>query len=115
MAIRTKIKAIWNDQIIAESSDFVLVGGVYYFPIRSLNRSFFSNSDHKTECPNKGVASYFDVIVNGQLNKNAAWYYATPKAKFKYIKKYVGFWNGVQVIFNELNAIHIGHIDVTDD
>jgi uncharacterized protein (DUF427 family) len=89
--------ATWNGQIIAESDDFELVEGNVYFPRTALNAEFFKASTHSTVCGWKGTASYFDVIVDGKVNANAAWYYAEPKTAASNIAGYVAFWKGVEV------------------
>lgn len=89
--------AKWNGQIIAETDQFELVEGNIYFPRNSLKDQYFKPSAHSTVCGWKGTASYFDVVVNGKANENAAWYYAEPKDAAKNIKGYVAFWNGVEV------------------
>jgi uncharacterized protein (DUF427 family) len=91
------MKAIWKDTVIAESDATVMVEGNHYFPESSVNRQFISFSNHKTSCPWKGQASYYSLIVNGDLNLDAAWTYADPKEAAANIKGYVAFWKGVQV------------------
>ena len=90
-------KAVWNGTILAESSETEVVEGNHYFPPESLNRAHFRESDHHTVCGWKGTASYYDVEVNGSVNKQAAWYYPDPKEAAANIKDYVAFWNGVEV------------------
>ncbi|MDZ4097627.1 MAG: DUF427 domain-containing protein [Methylophilaceae bacterium] len=89
--------AKWNGQVIAETTQFEIVDGNIYFPRDSLKESFFKPSSHHTVCSWKGTASYFDVVVDGKVNENAAWYYAEPKDAAKNIKGYVAFWKGVEV------------------
>jgi uncharacterized protein (DUF427 family) len=90
-------KAIWNGAILAESDNCEVVEGNYYFPPDSIDREYFKNSNTHTTCPWKGEASYYSIEVNGQQNKDAAWYYPSPKEKAKNIEGYVAFWRGVQV------------------
>lgn len=90
-------KATWNGQIIAESDQFEVVEGNIYFPPAALILAYFKESAHTTACPWKGLASYFDVIVDGETNANAAWYYANPKEAAKNITGHVAFWKGVEV------------------
>ena len=90
-------KAIWNGQVLAESNNTVIVEGNHYFPPESVNKSFFSESSQTSVCPWKGLASYFDIEVDGQRNKAAAWVYKAPKSAASNIRDYVAFWNGVQV------------------
>jgi len=92
------MKAIWNDATLAESDATVVVEGNYYFPENSVKKEFFRQSDTHTTCPWKGLASYYDVVVNGKVNKDAAWYYPEPKEAAKEIKGRVAFWKGIQVI-----------------
>lgn len=90
-------KAQWNGRTIAESDDTVVVEGNHYFPAESLDRASFEESDHHTVCGWKGTASYYDVVVDGQVNRNAAWYYPDPKPAAAEIKGRVAFWRGVKV------------------
>lgn len=91
------MKAIWNNTVLAESNETVVVEGNHYFPADSINRDYFRDSSTHTVCPWKGTASYYDVVVNGEVNKDAAWYYPTPKDAAKEITERVAFWKGVQV------------------
>ena len=91
------MKAIWNNQIIAESDKTLIVENNHYFPAESLKKEFFSNSETHSTCPYKGVASYKNVIVDGKENKDATWYYHEVKAGFTPIKGYFAFWKGVKV------------------
>ena len=90
--------AKWNGQIIAESAQFETVEGNVYFPRNAIKTEFFKDSDHTSVCPWKGLASYFDVCVDGKVNQNAAWHYANPKPAAANIKGHVAFWKGVEVI-----------------
>ena len=92
------MKAIWNDTVLAESTDTKVVEGNHYFPPESVNKDFFESSTHTSTCPWKGTASYFDVVVEGDRNDNAAWYYPNPKDAAAEIKDHVAFWNGVEVV-----------------
>lgn len=91
------MKAIWKDTVIAESTDTVVVEGNHYFPESSLKREYVTFSNHKTTCPWKGQASYYSLIVNGEMNPDAVWYYADPKPEAAQIKGRVAFWKGVVV------------------
>ena len=91
------MKAIWRDQVIAESADTVQVEGNHYFPPESLREEFFVASDATTVCPWKGEASYFDVVVDGETNAEAAWVYRDPKSAAAEIKDHVAFWKGVDI------------------
>lgn len=91
------MKASWNNQLIAESDDTVIVDGNHYFPPEALKREHFVPSSKTTVCGWKGVAQYFDVVVDGQINAAAAWYYADPKPAAAQIKGRIAFWRGVQV------------------
>jgi uncharacterized protein (DUF427 family) len=91
------MKAIWNNTLIAESDDTVLVEGNHYFPESALKREFVTFSNHKTSCPWKGQASYYSLIVNGEVNVDAVWYYPDPKPEAANIKGRVAFWKGVKV------------------
>ena len=91
------MKAVWNNTVIAESEDTVLVEGNHYFPESALKREFVSFSNHKTSCAWKGQASYYSLNVNGEVNTDAVWYYADPKPEAAHIKGRVAFWKGVKV------------------
>ena len=91
------MKAIWNSTVLATSDDTVVVEGNHYFPATSLRREYFRDSDHHSVCPWKGTASYYDVVVDGEVNANAAWYYPTPKEGARQITDRVAFWRGVEV------------------
>lgn len=92
------MKAIWNDTVLAESDSTVVVENNHYFPRESLNAEFFTQSSKTTHCPWKGDASYLSVLVDGQTNADAAWYYASPSAAAAEIKDRVAFWRGVKVV-----------------
>lgn len=91
------MKAVWNGAVLAESDDTVVVEGNHYFPVTALHREHFRPSDTHTTCGWKGVASYYDVVVDGTVNKDAAWYYPEPKDAAKQILDRVAFWKGVKV------------------
>ena len=90
-------KAIWNGTVLAESDRTEVVEGNQYFPPDSIKREYFKESQTHTTCPWKGVASYYNIEVDGQVNKDAAWYYPTAKEKAKNIEGYIAFWKGVKV------------------
>jgi len=92
------MKAIWKNKIIAESHETINIEGNQYFPIQSVNMEFLSVNETHTVCPWKGTASYYDVIVGGDKNENAAWFYPEPSELASKIKGYVAFWRGVEVI-----------------
>ena len=89
--------ASWNGAVIAESDDIVTVEGNAYFPRDAVREDVLRPSDHHTLCPWKGTASYFHLEVDGQVNKDAVWYYPTTKDAAKGIEGRVAFWHGVQV------------------
>ncbi len=98
------MKVTWNNQLIAEASkdDLIRIEGNWYFPPRSLNWEFFTESDHHTNCFWKGEASYYDVTVAGEKNDFGAWYYPEPKDGSiervgQDFTNYVAFWNGITV------------------
>jgi uncharacterized protein (DUF427 family) len=91
------MKAVWNGATLAESDDTVVVEGNHYFPSDAIKRDLFRPSETHTTCPWKGVASYYDVVVGGQINKDAAWYYPHPKDAAKSVADRVAFWKGVKV------------------
>ncbi len=91
------MKATWNNTVIAESDDTILVEGNHYFPESSLNKAFTTFSNHKTSCAWKGQASYYTLLVNGETNPDAVWYYADPKPEAEMVRGRVAFWKGVTV------------------
>ena len=91
------MKAIWNNTIIAESDETIIVEGNPYFPATAIKSEHFQPSETHTTCGWKGEASYYNVTVNGEVNKDAAWYYPQPKDAAKNIENYVAFWKGVTV------------------
>jgi uncharacterized protein (DUF427 family) len=90
-------KAIWKGAVLAESDRCEVVEGNQYFPPDAIRRDFFRPSETHTACPWKGLASYYDVIVDGETNKDAAWFYPKTKDAAKHIEGYVAFWRGVEV------------------
>lgn len=92
-------KATWNNAVLAEAdaANTRLVEGNVYFPSGALNKAYFKPSDTHTVCPWKGSCSYYDVVVDGQVNKDAAWTYPQTKDAAKHIEGYVAFWKGVVV------------------
>lgn len=91
------MKAIWNNTIIAESDNTVVVENNHYFPRDSIKKEYFKSSSHETICPWKGTASYFTIEVDGKENKNAAWFYPAPKDAAMKIKNKIAFWHGVKI------------------
>lgn len=91
------MKAIWENEVIAESDKTIEVEGNAYFPPEDLNQGYLLESDTHTTCPWKGKASYYTVKVNGSQLKDAAWYYPDPKEEASHIKDYIAFWKGVRV------------------
>lgn len=91
------VRAVWNGKIIAESDRTEVVEGNHYFPLEHVRREFLTPSDHRTTCAWKGTALYYNVVVDGQHNQNAAWYYAAPKPAAKNISGKVAFWKGVRI------------------
>ena len=89
--------ARWKGHVLAESDTFEEVEGNVYFPPASLKKEFFESSDKKTFCGWKGEASYYTVVVDGERNEDAAWFYPEPKSAASNIKDHVAFWRGVEV------------------
>ena len=92
------MKASWNGHVIAESDDTVVVEGNHYFPASSLNREYVLESNHRSSCPWKGQARYYSLLVDGDLNPDAVWYYPEPKEGAEMVRDRVAFWKGVQVV-----------------
>lgn len=91
------IRAIWNGAVLAEAPETVIVEGNHYFPADSLHREYFAGSATNTRCPWKGTASYYTVVVDGDENTDAAWFYPEPSAAASEIKDRVAFWKGVRI------------------
>ena len=92
------MKAIWNNQIIAQSDSTVVIEGNQYFPPESIKKEFFKSSELHTTCPWKGQTSYYSLEVDGKTNSDGAWYYKEPSALAKGIKGHVAFWKGVEIV-----------------
>ncbi|HEX6041685.1 DUF427 domain-containing protein [Longimicrobium sp.] len=90
-------RATWNGAVIAESDTYEVVEGNVYFPAEAVNRAYLRDSGTHTVCGWKGTASYYDVVVDGAENADAAWYYPDPKDAAANIRDHVAFWKGVQV------------------
>ena len=90
-------RAIWKGKVLAESETFELVEGNVYFPPDAVNREYLTESAQTSKCPWKGTASYYTVVVDGEENRDAAWYYPEPKEAASQIKDHVAFWRGVTV------------------
>ena len=98
------MKAIWNGEVIAESEDTVALEGNHYFPRSALREELLRPSDRQTVCPWKGVASYLDVVVDGEVSRAAAWYYPDPSPAAAGIAGRVAFWRGVRVVDDDSGA-----------
>ena len=90
------MKAIWNNTVIAESNETVKLEGHYYFPPGSVMTQFLRDSSTHTTCSWKGMASYYDIVIDDSINNDAAWYYPEPKQEALNIRNYVAFWHGVE-------------------
>ncbi len=90
-------KAKWNGVVIAEGDNIQIVEGNVYFPPDALKKEYYRESDTHSTCPWKGLASYYHIEVNGEVNEDAAWYYPEPRDAAKHIKDHVAFWKGVKV------------------
>jgi uncharacterized protein (DUF427 family) len=91
------MKAVWNSTEIANSDDTVIVEGNHYFPLASVNSDYLRKSDGHSNCPWKGQASYYDIVVGDEVNEGAAWYYSDPKPAAAKISGRVAFWRGIAV------------------
>ncbi len=92
-----RMRAVWNGVVIAESEETVVVEGNHYFPASSVDQRYLRPSSSHTVCAWKGLASYYDVVVGDQVNRDAAWYYAEPRSAASEIKDRIAFWHGVKV------------------
>lgn len=91
------MQAIWKGTVIAESDDTVVVEGNHYFPASSLKREYVVSSNHRSTCPWKGEARYYSLLVDGDLNADAVWYYPEPFEAASMVRDRVAFWKGVEV------------------
>lgn len=91
-------KAIWKGMTLADSNATRVIDGNHYFPPDSIQRDHFRESDAQTVCGWKGTAKYFDVVVDSEVNAEAAWYYPDPKPEAAEIKNYIAFWKGIEVV-----------------
>ena len=92
------MKAIWKDTVIAESDATVIVEGNHYFPVESVSNELLQDSDTTSACPWKGTANYYSIVVDGESNPDAAWYYSEPKDAVSEIRGRIAFWKGVEVV-----------------
>jgi len=98
------VKAVWNGETIAESDETVVVEGNHYFPFGAVKPSALKPSATTSVCPWKGVASYYSVVADGKVNKDAAWYYPEPKPAAAQIQDRIAFWKGVEIIEDRLDS-----------
>jgi uncharacterized protein (DUF427 family) len=89
------MKAVWKGTVIAESENVLKLEGFYYFPIESIKKQYLKESGYTTYCPWKGTASFYDLQVHEEINKDALWYYPTPKSRASFIKNFIGIWKGI--------------------
>ncbi|OIN58028.1 DUF427 domain-containing protein [Arsenicibacter rosenii] len=92
------MKAIWNNKVLAESNETVVVEGNHYFPADAVNADYLKTSRTHTTCPWKGIASYYTLTIDGKTNPDAAWFYPDPKPAAEQIRNRIAFWKGVQVV-----------------
>ncbi len=92
------MKAFWNNQLIAESNETILIEGNHYFPVESINRKYFQESDTNTICPWKGIAHYLDIHVSGEVNTDAACYYPEASKITSELEGRITFWKDVEII-----------------
>ena len=96
------VKATWNGVLLAESNDTIMIEGNHYFPPESAKMEYFEKTETHTTCFWKGLANYYNVVVDGETNKDAAWYYPVPKEGSiervgKDFTNYIAFWRGVEI------------------
>ncbi|WP_339702939.1 DUF427 domain-containing protein [uncultured Marixanthomonas sp.] len=92
------MKAIWNETILAESDDTIVIENNHYFPPNTINEQYFTKSESHSHCPWKGQASYYTLNVGGEKNPDAAWFYPEASHAAKSIEGYIAFWKGVEVV-----------------
>lgn len=90
-------KAIWNEVILVDSDDTVIVDGDVYFPLESVNSNFLKKSSSTSTSPQKGKAFFYDVVVDDKVNRDAAWYYLDPQKEYGELKNRIAFWKGVEL------------------
>jgi uncharacterized protein (DUF427 family) len=90
-------RATWNGMVIADNERCEIVEGNCYFPPEAVRRELLRRSDTRTTCSWKGEASYYDLVVGGNINQDAAWYYRDPKPAARNIAGYIAFWKGVKI------------------
>lgn len=90
-------QAVWKGVVLAESDQTIIVEGNTYFPLESVRREYLRASDTHTVCPWKGVASYYTIQIDDQVNHDGAWYYPEPNTIADRIRGYVAFWRGVEI------------------
>jgi uncharacterized protein (DUF427 family) len=95
--VTKRYRASWNNVVLAESVDTVLVEGNQYFPLADVRQAQLRPSDKHTSCPSKGLASYYDVVAGEKVNRDAAWYYPNPSPAADRVRGRVAFWRGVRV------------------
>lgn len=91
------VKAQWHGAVIADSDDTVVVEGNHYFPRDAVRADLLDDSATTTVCPWKGTAHYHSLRVDGEVNRDAAWYYPEPKPAAAEIRDRIAFWKGVEV------------------
>ena len=92
------MKALWENTVVAQSNETIVVEGNHYFPPDSIDPACFAPSDTHTTCHWNGVASYYHVKVGGKVNADAAWFYPEPSTAANSIRNYIAFWRGVTVV-----------------
>ena len=92
------MKAIWNNKVIAESDNTLQIEGMHYFPVSAVTKKLLEDSQTHTDCHWKGRASYYNVVIDGKVNKDAAWYYPDPSNAAENIRDHVAFWRGVEIV-----------------
>ncbi len=106
------MKALWNGYVLAESEDIEEVEGNYYFPLDSINRRYFVESSAHTLCPLKGKAFYYHILVNGEMNEDAACYYPNPRNTSPRLKNRIAFRKGVEMKESSSSAINFDLLKV---
>lgn len=93
-----RFQAIWSGAVIAESSRVVRLHGHTYFPLSDVRGAYLRETDLRTTCPEKGEATFFDVVVGVDINRHAAWRYRNPKPAARAVTDFVAFWRGVTTV-----------------
>ncbi|MFQ5998555.1 MAG: DUF427 domain-containing protein [Candidatus Bathyarchaeia archaeon] len=104
ISVTVMARALWNNVVIAESSHYEKLEGSVYFPPEAIRKEYFQQSETRIISPWKGEAIYFNIVIDGAKNKDAAWHYPEPKEAAKNIKGYMTFSRVKGIVVEEESA-----------